>query len=185
MQKLAVIGSLGLLATVSAQAQTNPLSLRLGYSWLPNLSTADITGSHGYTVGLGYDLPGIPGIPFKLSVDADYSIHNGHGNDLHTGSLMLVGRTAFPGMGNGKGPGLYYGLGLGVLRNSTSYSTTVVGGSGTTTSKTSSTTYTGGAEILLGLNVNANSQVELSYRISPSSSGVQPTSLGLVYAYHF
>jgi hypothetical protein len=69
MKKLAILGPLGLLVVSSAHAQTNPFSVRVGYSYLTNSSASDLGKQSGYLVGLGYDFFEFKKDRIKLTLD--------------------------------------------------------------------------------------------------------------------
>jgi hypothetical protein len=187
MKKLAILGPLGLLVVSSAHAQTNPFSVRVGYSYLTNSSASDLGKQSGYLVGLGYDFFEFKKDRIKLTLDVDWEDHDGNGNKIETGTAFIDARVPFSkGMGMGmKSPEFYWGVGAGVVRSLVSYGTSTNTGSSIISSTNSSTTYNGGAEILLGARITKMFSAEFYYKFLESNSGVQPSTAGIVFSAHF
>ena len=179
MKIQSVLIPLGLGVAVSAQAQTPlPYTFRIGYSALADKTGTFVTKFDGTTAGFGFDLSRIKS---GLSLDLNYDYHTGSGARIESPSAMFSLRIPFSGM-DSTGAQNYFGLGVGVMNSHVKY--TVSGGSSTTTT-TSSTKTSLGAEFLLGVNINPTTSIELYTRLSNKVAGVNPSTVGLVYAKHF
>jgi hypothetical protein len=90
---------------------------------------------------------------------------------------MFVYRMPFSGVPDSSGAQNYFGFGLGVMQTKVTDNSSIFNGNATKTF--------GGGEFLLGVRMSPTASIELFARISPKVSGINPSTIGLVYAKHF
>lgn len=182
MKRLAAIGPVGLLIVTGAYAQSNPFTIRGGYSYAYAKSGSGAGEASGYTLGLGWDFLELKGSHTRLGVDLDFSNNDLRGKKLETGSLQLVARTPLL---HTKGLKFYGGGGLGVYNSFVNTSKSVFTGSQTIVTGSSSTQASLGGELLLGVTINEHFGLEAYFRLTSVNSGVEPNTIGVEAAFHF
>lgn len=182
MKRLAAIGPVGFLIVSGANAQSNPFTVRGGFSYAYEKSGSGAGEASGYTFGIGWDFHEFKASHTRLGVDLDFSNNDLRGNKIETGSLQLVARMP---LALSKGLKFYGGVGAGVYNSFVRTSSSVFTGSQTITTSASSTQASIGGELLLGVTIDEHWGLEAFFRLTQVNSGVEPNTIGVVAAFHF
>ncbi|HWD40718.1 MAG TPA: hypothetical protein VG944_17855 [Fimbriimonas sp.] len=114
---------IALLATMAhAQMVNKPIWVSAGWNNLLNSDARDATSASGFQVGVGYHFgyQKSSGYSYDPSLDLTWARNTGNSNRLDTFALLAMARAPFsaqpPSAKNAFVP--YYGLGIGIARNS-------------------------------------------------------------------
>jgi len=186
------------VATAMGQATqaTNPYSIAIGGAFNLDSTAGDLTSSTGFKITAAYHFSNTGqsmsyGSQADSSIDVSYDSFSGHSNHLSQYAALLTARmpiSSSSAMGAHVKTQIvpYYGIGVGIVRNSLSASTTIAGQSGgTTTVSDSGNDWLFAAKALIGVKFSQNLFVEGAYNYNGSVHGVHADNIDVSVGLRF
>ena len=187
---------MGAVAMALGQSSgANAYSLAVGAVFQLDSSSQKLTSTTGFLITGAYHFNAnsqqMGGLNTDSSIDLSYGSFSGHSNHLTQYSALLTIRE--PVGGNQMGAHVrsstvpYYGLGIGIVHNSLSASTTIAGQSGgpSTNVNLGGNDNNFAAKALIGMRMSSALFIEGSYNYNGSVHGARVDNIAVSIGYRF